>query len=237
MLDDDLLQVGLARDWAALQASTVKVAAALGFGMASGARIVGRLSSGKATVQSFGNPPDGFAEASKSLDLGLRDPVLNGLLARPGFVRYSGETYQEAGAGDLADLLAPFGYRHGLAFAMHEPSHGEVFFFGLDGPDALPAAGGSLLELQATLQLLTLSAKTAVRQLVVPPGASSASLTAIETECLKWEAAGAIWRAGEVLHLSDAALASQARSAARKLGAQSARGAALCAIRGGLIEP
>jgi hypothetical protein len=237
VIDDDLLlEVGLAPDVGALQCLVVRAAQQLGFGMASGARILGRLASGRATVQSFGNPPDGFAEASKSLDLGLRDPLLGRLLGVPGLVAYNQSFYVDAGAGDLADLLAPFGYREGLAFSIHESAHAEVFFFGVDGPDRLPANPAALIELQAMLQLLTVHAQAAMQQIAIATRPAALPLAEVERECLRWEAAGNVWRAGEVLHLSDAQLQRTVRSAANKLGASTPRAAAVHALRSGQIK-
>lgn len=236
MLDDELLlRVGLAASWDDLRDLTVQAAHCLGFGMASGVRIVGRLAAGTATVQSFGNPPEGFVEASKSLDLSLRDPVLGTLMSRPGFVCYSKDFYARAGAGDLADLLEPWGYRHGIGFSMHD--QGEVFSFGLDSPDALPTNEVRQLQQRAMLQLLTLHARMAAKQLGGARSAADVSLTDTERDCLAWEAAGSIWRTGEVRHLSDGAVRRHADAAAQKLGVDSHRGAAIVAIRRGLIDP
>lgn len=174
MLDSQLLaSVGEARDLEALTSRVVLAAQALGFGLVSGVLIEGRLGSANAVVRSFGNPPEAYLESSRSLDEGLRDPVLTQLLARPGFTVYDQATYLDAHVPDLWDVQSAFGYRHGIAVSHHARSHGEAFLLGVDGPDRFPTEGAAALRIRAALQLLSLQAQQAMERIVRPVAAEA----------------------------------------------------------------
>jgi hypothetical protein len=166
MLDPQLLaSIGEARDFDALTDRLVRAANALGFGLTSGVLIRGRYGSPGAVVAYFGNPPEAYVESSASLSDGLRDPVLAGLLAKPGFMTYDQATYAKAGVMDLWDLQAAHGYKRGLAVSHHAPSHGEAFLLGVDGPDRLPADPVMLLRLRSALHLVALQAQQCAERL------------------------------------------------------------------------
>jgi LuxR family transcriptional regulator len=236
----DLLAIGTAADADALHAALVSAAQDLGFGIVSGGLVRGRLSSGKATIQGFGNTPAEFQAAFKSLDLAVRDPLSAHMTTRPGFVSYDQAFYARAGAGDLWDFQAPFGYRAGVAFSIHEESHAEVFMCGLDGTEALPSSAGARVRLEAAISMLAVHAREAVRSVYFPEVAAmeSAGLERMELEALQWAAGGvSIRRVGDRMRVSDADALRITASAARKLGANTRTGAALRAIRGGLVNP
>lgn len=232
-----ILDIGLAPDAETLQARLVSATHALGFGLCGGTFIRGRLSSGNATVRALGNPPDGFLEASRSLDAGLRDPLLTAMLAKPGMFTYDQALYTESGAADLWDNQAAFGFRSGMAVALHETSHLELFSFGVDGPDSLPTQAASRLALEAQLRMVAMHAHEAAKRLWTARVAVDLNaVNAEETEALKWASDGmCVWVRGDKLVHSRPGLASAQRSAARKLGTFGP-GAVLRAIEGGLIS-
>lgn len=232
----DLVDIGLSPDAQTLQDRLVAAVGQLGFGLSAGALIRGRLASRKASVHSFGNPPPGFIEASKSLDIGLRDPLLTAMMARPGVFTYDQQLYANAGAGELWELQAPFGYRNGMAIAIHEPSHAEVFFFGVDSPDALPSDQAERRRLEGTLRVMALHAQSAALRLHTPAGATDLNaVTKDEIESLRWAADGqSVWMTGDKVVITNRG-AAQAR-ATSKLGACSTPMAVLRAIEGGLID-
>lgn len=234
-----LLDVGQAPDVDALQARLAAAVEAMGFGLSGGTLIRGRLSSGKATVHALGVPPAGFLEASRSLDVGLRDPLLTAMQAEQGCFTYDQAFYVKAGAGDLWDHQAAFGYRHGLAVSLHEFSHVEIFSFGVDGPDALPAAPAARLELEANVRLLALHAHEAAKRLWTPaPAVDLNSVGKPELEALRWAVDATVchFTRGKVV-ISHPGRTEAMRSAARKLGATNRVQTVLRAIEGGLIEP
>lgn len=234
----DLLDIGLSPDKEALQARLVAAVARLGFGLSGGTFIRGRLASGKAQVVALGNPPDEFVEASRSLDLGLKDPLLTAMMAKQGCYTYDEAFYTRSGAGDLWGLLDAFGYRHGMAISLHEFSHMEMFSFGVDGPDALPTSPNARFQLEGALRLLALHAQEAVQRIYTPPATlDPGQITKPELEALRWAAdATVVSKQGDLLVITKPGQAQHQRSAAGKLGAKSRSQAVLRAIDGGLID-
>jgi len=230
-----LIDIGLSPDRQTLTRRVVAVAESIGFGLASGVVIRGRFGSPNALVAAFGNPPEAYDEMSKSLEHGLRDPLLTGHLKRPGHMTYGQGLYMDAGATDLWDIQSTFGYRHGLSVSFHAPAHAEAFVFGIDRPDALPA-GPELLRLQATVQMIALHAQEAMARLIqtAPEQEAPAELTPKEKAALQCVATAYAKRARlvSVSQPQDP----QLRATVRKLRASSLPGAVLRAIEGGLIE-
>jgi hypothetical protein len=235
----DLLDIGLSPDAETLQERLVAAAGKLGFGLAGGTLIRGRLASGRALVHGFGNPPDGFEATMRSIDLGLRDPLLTAMLSKEGCYTYDSAFYAKAGAGDLYEILDSFGYRNGMAISIHEHSHMEMFSFGVDGPDALPSSQSARLELEGALRVLALYAQEAAKQLFTPPATLDPGQTAKpELETLRWAAdAKVVWKRGDVTVISNPGRSDRRGSAARKIGAATGPQAILRAIKGGLIDP
>jgi hypothetical protein len=234
---EKIIEVGLAADPETLRARLVEAAERLGFGISGGALIRGQLQSRKASVHSFGNPPDGFAEVFTSLDLGIADPLMTAMQARPGVYVYDQEFYVKAGAGQLWELQSPFGYKHGMAVSLHETSHAETFCFGVDGPDAISTAASARFGLESQLRLLALHAHEAARRLwTTKPAVDLNAVTGEERSALKWARDGVcVWVTGDKLVYSNPGLVKAQASAARKLGT-TGPGAVLRAIDGGLID-
>lgn len=232
-----IIEVGLSPDHETLQRRLVAASAALGFGLCGGTFIRGSLASGKAMVKAVGNTPAGFLEASRSLDTGLRDPLLTAMLGAPGCFTYDQLLYTGAGAADLWDNQAAFGYRAGMAVALHEAAHLEMFSFGVDGPDELPKGASALFGLEGQLRMLALHAHEAAKRLwTAPPRADLNAITAEEAGALKWARDGVcVWVTGDKLVYSNPGLVQAQRSAARKLGG-GGPAAVLRAIKGGLID-
>lgn len=232
-----LIDVGLSPDAETLQARLSAVAEKLGFGLSSATHIRGRLSSGRASVHAVFNTPPDFLEASRSTELGQRDPFLGAVLASPGCHAYDESFYRQAGADELWGLISAYGYKNGIAYSIHETSHLEVFSFGLDGTDRLPMDGARRLQLEASLMLVGLHAYEAAKRLwTAPPEVDLNAVTGEEISALNWARDGVcVWVAGDKLVYSNPGLVKAQARAARKLGT-SGPGALLRAIEGGLIE-
>lgn len=232
----DLLDIGLSPDAGALQERLVAAVAQLGFGLSGGTLIRGRHSTRRALVRSFGNHPEAFIDSFKSFDLSNKDPLLTAMLSQHGCHTYDQTFYTSAGAGELWEHIAPFGYRHGMAISVHEFSHEEMFCFGVDSPDPLSTSPAARLWLQGQLQLLTQYAHAAAKRLHTPaPAVDLNAVSKQEVEALRWaaEAQSVSLQRGRVVITSRSA---SQRLAARKLGATSAPMAVLRAIEGGLID-
>jgi hypothetical protein len=234
----DLLDIGLSPDAETLQARLVAAAGKLGFGLAGGTLIRGRLASRKAMVHSFGNPPDGFYEVFKSQDVGVRDPLLTAMQAKQGCHVYDQAFYVAAGAGELWELQAPFGYRNGMAISLHEFSHAETFCFGVDSADPVPT-GAARFKLEGDLRLIVLHAQSAAKR--IHTAAPAIDLNAVgkeEVEALKWAAdAQVVHLRGDKVVITNPTRARAQRTAAQKLAATTGPMAILRAIEGGLIKP
>ena len=236
MLDyRDLVDMGLSPDLPTLTRRVVALAESMGFGLASGVLIRGRFGSDRALIRSFGNPPEAFIESSKSLDEGMRDPLLAQLLAKPGHVSYDQALYAEAGAADLWDCQAPFGYRCGLSVSIHHPSHGEAFLFGVDGAADLPTNTGRKLQLQAALQMIAMHASEVMQRLVgLDSPSPQVELNAGERRALQTAGAAVYARRGSLVDVSTLG-GPHLASAVRKLGARSVPDAVLRAVDAGYL--
>lgn len=232
-----LLDISLSPDAPTLQARLTSAAAAMGYGLSSATLIRGRLGSGRETVKAlFCNTPVAFLEASRSLDAGLKDPFLAAVLAGDGCYTYDQSLYVQSGAGDLWDNQAAFGYRCGMAVAMHEHSHAEAFSFGVDGPDTLPT-GVALLELEGVLRLVGQFAHEAAKRLWTPQRSVDLNaLDAGELDALRWAAEAVVMSAPDGrLVISSPGRTDALGRAARKLGTSSTTQALLRVIEGGAI--
>lgn len=231
-----LIELGLADDADTLRARLVGVAEAMGFGLVSA--VITRGSPwGKQAVRWVGNTPEAFVQASVNDGNTKRDPVMSQLSRRAAPLTYDQATYVQAGAGDLWELQAPFGYRAGVAASMHAGSHEESFCLGIDRPDALPTDQAGRMRLMAELQLAMAHAQAAAARILMPSvgGASvaAAKLTKVERDGLLWAADGrSVWTVSDRLNLTVHETRGLQARAARKLGERSVKAAQLRVIRG-----
>ena len=233
----DFQDVADAGDMATLETRLVRFAHELGFGTISGYLVV-EQGSGRAATFAFGNTPEAYQPTFKSTSIGQRDPVMRRLKRLSAPFVYNQTMYVDEQAADLWDVQAPFGYKTGIATALHLPG-GKHFVVGVDRDQPLPSDEAVLVRMMADLQLLTVhSLDTAIRllapqvrgvQLVAHP-------TARELEVLRWTLAGkTAWEVGMLLGLSERTAAIHANRATHKLGCVGKHQAALKAMQLGLI--
>ena len=233
---EKLVDIGLSPDTDTLTRRLIPVAESIGFGLASGSLVCGRFGSPNAEVLPFGNPPEAFKAASRSMANGMRDPVMTRLLARPGHVIYGQDLYVASGAADLWNCQAFFGYRQGLSTSIHASTHAEVLFFGVDGPDTLPKEA-ELIRLKAAVQLIALHVREAMLRIAHPVSTEEAfELEAPEVEALQ-QITGAVYaKRGHLTSISTIS-SPRLRVSMTKLKAQSIPEAVIRAVGKGLIEP
>lgn len=237
LTQQQLLDLGLAPDKASLRQHLTRAAHELGFGLFSAALIRGDMKSGRAGIEVVSNPPEAYVDAANSLSDALRDPVMTALRRSVQPVLYDQSTYTSAGVADLWDMQSPFGYRCGVASAVHEPSHMESFMLGFDRPDALPADLVGRIRMTAAVQMVTVHALAAMQRLCTPQSSGSPVIDDDELEVLRWaKDAYSVSQIGDKLLISTVEVQHRQRSAARKLGASSVQGAVLRCIEGGLID-
>jgi DNA-binding CsgD family transcriptional regulator len=194
----------------------------------------------KVDCMAVGNTPDAFTESFKDQPSSQRDPVLNRLkkLSVP-FV-YDQDTYVSEGAADLWEQQAPYGYRTGIAVALHLPQH-RHFLLGVDRDQPLPRHTDRLTRMMADLQLMAVHAQEAASRLLVPePDVGAACddprLTPREVEILRWTMQGkSAWAVGEILSISEHTVNFHLRNVFRKLDASSKHQAVLKAMALGIL--
>jgi DNA-binding CsgD family transcriptional regulator len=193
---------------------------------------------GEATFVSVGNIPEAFYAAHKNRDNSRRDPVLQAVKHQTLPVVWDQNTYVKAGASDLWEEQAPFGFHQGIGLAMH--ASGLHYLLGVNGPGRLPGSVDALTSLVAELQLMAVySHDAALRLIRVPePEEDSVSLTARERDVLTWTLEDkSAWVVGKLLSISEHTVAFHLKNAMRKLGCATKHSAAAKAVRLGLITP
>jgi DNA-binding CsgD family transcriptional regulator len=221
MIPQDFQQLGLSKDRASFEAGLVAIAQSLDFEIASAAFFVDRPGR-EPLLELIGNIPKGWSESARDVDGLARDPVMQRMRHSGLPFAYDKQLYEAEGAGDLWEAQAPFGYRTGIAIAMHMAG-GRHFFLGVDRSQALPAERGAANRLVADICLLAVHAQRLTRR---------------EIEVLNWTKEGkSAWAVGQILSMSEATVQSHLRNVRRKMGVSSKHQAILRAISLGLITP
>lgn len=207
------------------------------FGLVSACMVVehpGRNS----TPETFfvSNTPPAFFDSAMSLEDSRRDPVIKRLKQVSVPIVYDQRMYVDGGAADLWDQQAQFGYRTGIAVALHLPNS-RHFVLGVDRDKALPRSEAKRVRLMADLQLLAVHAQEASSRLFTPQAHLVVPrLTAREIEILQWTSEGkSAWAVGEILGVSEHTVNFHLRSIFRKLDASSKHQAVIKALSFGLI--
>lgn len=239
-----LIDVGLSDDLETFERRLVATADALGFPIISGVLLRGALHDPGVQGRSFGNPPNGHVEAARNFGDALRDPVLDKLMSQPLPVLYDQSTYAEAGAGELWEMQAPYGFKTGVAIKLHLPVD-KHFLLGVDRDEALPKPGPELMHMVAGLQLLGAHAMYAADRLLgsklrrhaQPTGTQDfPRLTKRELDTLSWTAQGkTAWEVGVILGMSEKTVNFHLGNAMRKLDVNSKHLAVLKCITAGVL--
>ena len=198
----------------------------------------GGLEKPEVQFRTIGNAPVNFVN-STNVEQAMRDPLLKSLRRMSTPVIYDRKLYEEAGAGDLWEEQAAFGYKTGIAVAVHMPGD-RHFLLGMDRVKDLPRNAERLTRLLANLQLLTVHAQSAGERLLMRTEAASSdrvSITPREREILMWTMEGkSQWAVGEILGISENSVKFHLKNILRKMNSSSKHQAVLRAISLGLIE-
>lgn len=241
ILQRDFLDVSEATDVESFRARLVEFAAKLDFGLISVVLMRGQMDSADFWGRSVGNTPPAFVAASQDRENAKRDPVMARVVEGGLPLAYDQRLYVEAGAADMWDMQAPFGYRAGLATATIMRSRDVRFVIGIDRPDALPSSEARLHRLKADLRLLSVHAGLAAQRLFeVPPRADIALAPALrdrELECLALTAEGKTAKeAARRLGITERGVRFHLNNAKAKLGVYTKRQAALICLERGIIH-
>lgn len=201
----DYQEVADAADMPTLESRLVRFANDLGFGIISGALIL-EHAAGRVSTFSFGNIPEAYRSTSESDERGKRDPVMRRLKRLSAPFVYDQSMYVNEDASDIWEIQALFGYKTGIAMALHLPG-GKHFIMGVDRDQPLPGDEALVTRMMADLQLLAVHAQETAIRLLVPQAAEVQylpRLTEREIEILKWTAEGkSAWAVGQILNISE----------------------------------
>jgi DNA-binding CsgD family transcriptional regulator len=231
-------EVSQAPDLATFESRLVRFAEQMDFSHVNAVLVLDPPGPGeRPTFISVGNTPEPYLEASRDPSASARDPVNRRLKALSVPFIYDQRLYATAGAGDLWETQAAFGYKTGVAVALHLPDF-RHFLLGVDRDISLPHEEQELSRLMADLQLLAVHAQDAASRLLAPDGdpGERPELTRREVEILRWTMEGkTAWAVGAILGVSEGTVNFHLRNIFRKVGASSKHQAVLKALKMRLI--
>lgn len=165
-----------------------------------------------------------------------RDPVVQKMKKATIPFIYDADMYGAAGAHDLWEEQAPFGYKTGVVVALHMPGF-KHFVLGLDRDAALPKGDRELVRLFADAQLFAVHAEVAGRRVLAPSLPSDvAMLTPRELEVLRMARDGkSAWITSQLLSISERTVKAHLERIYEKLGVASKTQAILKAHETGLF--
>ena len=226
-----------ARDRNEFRDEVVRFTQRLGFKTVSAMTVV-EHGLGRSDIVVIDNTPASFVDTFGDPSVGRRDPVLRHCKRHTVPIIWDQATYVEQGQGALWEHQAQFGYRTGIAMAMHLPD-GKHFVLGVDRDQPLPEDTEELQRTVADLQLFAVHAQDAAMRILVPPELQPErpALTPRELEVLRWTMEGkTAWEVGAVLGISERTAVLHITNAMHKLGGVNKHQAVLKALRLGLIS-
>ena len=237
MLQPGFTSVLQSRNREEFQSEVVSFTRRLGFETVAAMVVIDHLL-GEPEFITVDNTPRAYLELFKDHGNMRRDPVMQHCRRYSMPIIWDQDTYSRQGQGEKWEEQARFGYRHGIAMALHLPE-GRHFVLGVDRDQPLPPDPAEVTRLVADLQLFAVHAQDAVQRILTPaiaaPGAPS--LTPRELEALRWTMEGkTAWDVGNVLGISERTAALHVNNATHKLGCVNKHQAVLKALRLGLIR-
>ncbi len=133
-----------------LQAKFVHFTRQLGFETFGAIAVVDHLSGGS-EFTSIDNTPAAYRATFSDCGKGKSDPVIQHCKYKSVPIIWDQSTYTQAELGEMWEIQARFGYRCGVALAMHMPG-GRHFVLGVDRDKALPNDTTEITRIAAALQ-------------------------------------------------------------------------------------
>jgi DNA-binding CsgD family transcriptional regulator len=219
------------------KAEVIRTAQRLGFDTVSAMTVVD-TAPGMSEFIVVDNTPAGYKAIFDSPKSQQRDPVMSHCREQSAPIVWNQDTYVLRDAGELWEEQQVFGYRHGIAMALHLPDR-HHFFLGVDRHSDLPTDPHQVQRLISEVQLFTVYALDVAMRVLVPkplqperPG-----LTPREVEVLRWTMEGkTAWEVGKILNIAERTAVLHIGNAMRKLDCQTKHLAVLKALRLGLIH-
>lgn len=237
MLQDGYVSVLESKTRDEFLGQVVRFTRKLGFETVSATTVVDHIL-GESEFISVDNTPQAYRDVYEDPSLGRRDPVLQHCKHQSVPIIWDQSTYVGCGEGEQWDAQARFGYRTGIAMALHLPQ-GRHFVLGVNRDQALPDDPVELTRIVANLQLFTVHAQDAAMRIMLPASADpdAPALTPREVEALRWTMDGkTAWEVGAVLGISERTAVLHINNAMHKLGCINKHQAVLKALRLGLIR-
>jgi len=237
MLQGGYTSVLQARNPDELLAEIIGFTRRLGFQTVSATTVVDHFRADSEFI-ALDNTPGAFREAFEDPGNGLIDPVAQHCKRHSVPIIWTQDTYTAVGQGAKWEAQARFGYRTGIALALHLPE-GRHFFMGVDRDQPLPVSSGELTRMVADLQLFAVHAQDAAWRVLLPPVPPQdvPALTPRELESLRWTMEGkTAWEVGNILGISERTAVLHVNNATHKLGCVNKHQAVLKALRLGFIR-
>ena len=215
----------------------VRFAKQLGFSTVSATSVID-LFLGEPEFITIDNTPSSYLDVFEDAGRARRDPVMQHCKHQSVPIIWNQATYVGAGLADQWDVQARFGYRTGIAMALHLPE-GRHFFMGVDRDQALPSDRSEVTRMVADLQLFAVHAQEAAVRIMMPTAQDPRlpTLTPRETESLRWTMDGkTAWEVGNILGISERTAVLHVNNAMHKLNCVNKHQAVLKALRLGLIR-
>lgn len=237
MLQGDYQSVLEATNEDQFRSVVIRFAQRLGFDKVSAMVAVDRVG-GEAEFVAVHNTPLAYLTSFHDLALSKRDPVTQHCKRNTVPIIWGQRTYLEGDAIELWEHQAHYGYRNGIAMALHLPE-GRHFLLGVDRDQTLPTDGAELTRIVADLQLFAVHAQdTALRVLVSEAARPELpALTPRELEVLRWTMEGKVTNEiSAELGIGDRTTVFHLQNAMQKLNCNSKHVAVVKALRLGLIQ-
>lgn len=237
MLLDDYERVSQAPTREALRDALVAFAEHMDFALMTSA-LVTDSPAGSAFI-TLSNVPEASRTAIEAIANAHRDPVMQHLKTRNTPLIWDQRTYVDAKVAEMWEVQAPFGFRTGIALALHLPNS-RHFLLGMDRDKALPKRDAALTRMVADLHLLAVHAQDAALRLLTPPAQAghpaAPHLTARELEILRWLVQGKSNKGvANILQVTDNTIEFHLKNVFRKLDCNNRNTAIIKAMQYGLL--
>jgi len=237
MLQGDYQSVLEAKGQDQFRSVVVRFAQRLGFDKVSAMVAVDHVGSPPEFVAIHNASPT-YLQTFENLDFSKRDPVSQHCKRNTVPIIWGQQTYLRSNAIELWEHQSQYGYRNGIAMALHLPE-GRHFMLGVDRDQDLPTNGAELTRIVADLQLFAVHAQdTALRVLVSEAARPELpALTPRELEVLRWTMEGKVTNEiSAILGIGDRTTVFHLQNAMLKLHCNSKHVAVVKALRLGLIQ-
>lgn len=236
MLQGDYQSVLEATNQDQFRSVVIRFAQRLGFDKVSAMVAVDRLGAAPEFV-AVHNAPLAYVQTFEDLSVSKRDPIAQHCKRNTVPILWGQGTYLKSNAIEQWEHQAHYGYRNGIAMALHMPE-GRHFMLGVERDMELPTDDRELTRIVADLQLFAVHAQdTALRLLVSEDSRPELpALTPRELEVLRWTMEGKVTNEiSALLGIGDRTTVFHIQNAMLKLNCNSKHVAVVKALRLGLI--